>query len=181
MSAAGGKGRISEASAPGNVLFLDYDNCLTRCDCYVVGEGAVASEPGVELFEYAGILEQLLEPYPDVRIVISSDWVLTFGFERARDALPLASLRDRVIGATYPDDDKNALQFSALTRGEQVLQYVTRHRLRSWLALDDRKDGFESCMLNLVHCQRGVGLGDRDVQRMLRERLYATFHVRDWR
>ncbi|CAG9187464.1 HAD domain-containing protein [Cupriavidus pinatubonensis] len=181
MGARRGKRRRSEANAPGNVLFVDYDNCLTRSDCYVVGEDVVPSEPGVVLFEYAGILEQLLEPYSDVRMVLSTDWVQTFGFERARDALPLASLRARVIGTTYPADDTSALQFPTLTRGEQVLRYVAKHRLKSWLALDDRRDGFESCMLNLIHCQRGVGLGDRDVQRMLRERLYATFYVQDWR
>ncbi|RDK09145.1 HAD domain-containing protein [Cupriavidus lacunae] len=184
MGAARGessKGWAVEKSSRKNVLFVDYDNCLHRSDAYVVGEDVVASEPGVVLFEYAGILEQLLEPYPDVKIVLSTDWIQVFGFERARDALPIAALRERVIGATYPDDDTNALQFSTLTRGEQVLRYVAKHRLRSWLALDDRKDGFESCMLNLVHCQRSVGLGDCDVQRMLRDRLYVTFHVKDWR
>lgn len=163
------------------VLFLDYDNCLHRSDAYVAEEGVVASMPGIELFEYAPVLERLLEPYPDVRIVLSSDWVEAFGFERARDALPLASLRERVIASTRTDDESDELAFSSLKRGQQVLRYVARHKVKSWLALDDRKDGFETCMLNLVHCQLGVGLGDSDVQKMLRDRLRMVFYVEtDW-
>lgn len=174
------KGR-REPGSERQVLFVDFDNTLHRADAYVVGDDVVAAEPGVVLFEYASVLERLLEPYPEVLIVLSTDWVEAVGFERARDALPIASLRERVIGATRMDSGLDELAFSSLTRGQQILRYVARHRLTSWLALDDRRDGFATCMLNLVHCQRGVGLGDIDVQKMLRDRLRMTFYVKtDW-
>ena len=163
---------------PPDVLFVDNDNCLHRCDANVVDGKVVASEPGVQLFEFAGILEQALQPYPNVKIVISSDWVGVLGFERARDALPL-ELRERVIGATQLDVG-NEPGFSGLTRGEQVRRYVVKHKLKSWLAIDDRRDGFEPCPEQLVHCQAGVGLGDSEVQRRLVHRLYAIFHMWDW-
>lgn len=167
-------------SAP-DVLFLGYDNCLHRCDAYVAGQEVIASVPGIELFEYATVLERLLEPYPDVRIVLSSDWVEVVGFERARDALPRASLRERVIGATRVEGGSGGRPFSNLTRGEQILRYVAMYGPTSWLALDDRLDGFESCRVQLVHCQAGVGLGDNNVQKMLDGKLRLLFYVHDWR
>ncbi|AQV93200.1 hypothetical protein BJN34_04725 [Cupriavidus necator] len=165
--------------APPDVLFLDYDNCLHRCDAYLSDQGIVPSGPGATLFEFAEILDRALQPYPSVKIVLSTDWVSVLGFERARDALPLPSLRERVIGTTRSEDiDEPA--FSSLSRGEQIRRYVVRHQLRSWVAIDDRRDGFEPYPEQLVHCQPGIGLEDNDVQRRLAHRLYATFHVWDW-
>ena len=170
--------RPRSARAP-DVLFLDFDNCLHRCDAYVQGQDVVASEPGVALFEFADILERALEPYRSLKIVLSTDWVGALGFERARDALPLG-LRERVIGSTRTDDIDEP-GFSELTRGEQIRRYVVKHQLRSWVAIDDRRDGFEPYPEQLVHCQPGVGLGDSDVQMRLAHRLYAIFHVAlDW-
>ncbi|MGN5478224.1 HAD domain-containing protein [Cupriavidus basilensis] len=158
---------------------MDFDQCLHSCDAYVSGGHVVPSEPGVELFEFADILEQALQPYPQLRIILSTDWVDVLGFESARDALPLR-LRERVIGSTR-DDDGGEPGFSSLSRGEQIRRYVVRHRLRSWLAIDDRKDGFEPYPEQLIHCQPGVGLGDSAVQKRLADRLYAVFHVAwDW-
>lgn len=176
MGAKNSQGRVWR-DVPPEVLFLDFDNCLHRCDAYVSGQDVVASEPGVALFEFASILGHELQPYPDVKIVLSTDWVGALGFERARDALPLQSLRERVIGATCMDDcDESA--FSQLTRGEQIRRYVAKHGLRAWLAIDDRKDGFEPFPEQLVYCQRGVGLRDSDVQKMLGRRLRLVFSVK---
>lgn len=180
MGARNSQDRLGRAAPPPEVLFLDFDNCLHRCDAYVSDQGVIASEPSVALFEFAPILERELQPYPDVRIVLSTDWVGALGFEGARDALTLASLRERVIGATRIDDCDGS-GFSQRTRGEQIRRYVAKHRLRAWLAIDDRKDGFEPFPEQLVHCQRGVGLGDSDVQGMLARRLRLVFYVQtDW-
>ncbi len=163
---------------PPDVLFVDYDNCLHRCDALISDQGIVASEPGVALFEFGEILERELQPYPEVKIVLSTDWVEVLGFEGARDALP-PGLRERVIGSTRTDDIDEP-GFSELTRGEQIRRYVVKHQLRSWVAIDDRRDGFDAFPEQLIHCQPGVGLGDGDVQMRLAHRLYAIFHVADW-
>ncbi|WER49966.1 HAD domain-containing protein [Cupriavidus sp. WKF15] len=170
------KSRVRRLRPP-DVLFVDYDNCLHRCDAYVSEGHVVPSEPGVTLFEFAGILEQALQPYPNVKIVISSDWVHVLGFERARDALPPA-LRARVIGATQLDvgDEPG---FSDLSRGEQIRRYVVKHQLTAWVAIDDRRDGFEPYPEQLVHCQPGVGLEDSVVQKLLARRLRLLFYV-EW-
>ena len=165
---------------PPDVVFVDYDNTLHRGDAYISAQGIMSSVPGVQLFEFAEILEHALQPYPHVKLVISSDWVRVLGFEKARNALPLPSLRERVIGSTH-SEDINRPAFSTLSRGEQIRRYVVGHKLKSWLAIDDRMDGFDPYPEQLVRCQAGVGLGDIDVQRRLAHRLYATFYVAwDW-
>jgi len=150
-------------------IFLDYDNVLHRCDSYVTPSGIIGA-PGAVLFEYAEQLASLLQPFA-TEIVISSDWVSAVGFEAARDALPSARLRERVVGTSQPEDGViNA--FRKLPRGVQVQRYVKAHRLVRWLAIDDRADGFENCRDRLVRCQESVGLGDIDVQQLLSLRLH---------
>lgn len=62
-----------------------------------------------------------------------------------------------------------------LLRREQALDYVARHSLTNWLAIDDRVDGFESCRHRLVSCQTEVGLGDLAVIELFRQRLRLSF------
>jgi len=61
------------------VLFTDFDNCLHRSDAYRTRRGIVPADPNAVLFEYAPILELLLEPYPDVNLVLSTSWVEVLG------------------------------------------------------------------------------------------------------
>jgi hypothetical protein len=154
------------------VLFLDYDGVLHRGDTYATSNGVVTSSPGsIELFEYASVLDDLLRPYPTVEILVSSDWCLRFGFERAREAIPLESLRARVKGATFDATFENPATWATLERGAQILRYVRRHGVLSPLAVDDRKDGFLNYRDRLVHCQTESGLGDPTVVEVFRIRL----------
>ncbi|WP_316852024.1 HAD domain-containing protein [Ralstonia thomasii] len=147
------------------VLFLDFDGVLHRGNSYLTPDGIVSSAPGrIQLFEYAAVLVELLEPYPLVELVLSTDWVAKLGFGLARDALPIEGLRNRVCGSTFDSSVDDAWQWLEIPRGRQVLQYVARYGLTSWVALDDRRDGFESCRARLVDCQTMDGLGDVAVQ-----------------
>lgn len=157
-------------------LFLDIDGVLHRGIARRSGNRVVSSAPGnIELFEYAPVLDELLCPYPDVEIIFSSDWALVLGVEYSVAAMPLSTLRDRVVGATYEGCTFNEMLWPLLSRGEQVLDYVARHSLTKWLAIDDRVDGFESCRDRLVHCQTEVGLGDPAVIELFRQRLRQYF------
>ena len=166
-----------ESHAPvRHVLFLDIDGVLHRGGAYRTRNGVVSSAPGrIELFEFAGILDELLNPYSNVEIVFSSDWAFTLGFDYTRDRLPLQSLRDRVTGATYQGCGFDERLWPMLTRGAQVLDYVARHSLLHWLAIDDRRDGFDGHWEQLVHCQSECGLGDPAVVDLLRHRLQREF------
>lgn len=159
-----------------HVLFLDIDGVLHRADSYMTRHGVASSAPGrIELFEYAHVLDKLLAPYPTVEVVLSSDWAYKFGVDYVRDRLPCESLRDRVTQATYQGCDFDERLWPMLKRGAQVLDYVRRHQLRHWLAIDDRRDGFDGHWERLVHCQSEYGLGDQAVVDLLRHRLRREF------
>lgn len=157
------------------VLFLDIDGVLHRGIARRSGSRVTSSAPDIELFEYVPVLVELLEPYPQVDIVISSDWSLVLGMEYTRNAISSPQLRDRIVGATSDGRTLNWQLWPALPRGTQVLDYVARNSLLRWLAVDDRTDGFEAHRQRLVHCQTEVGLGDPTVVAQFRERLRNNF------
>ena len=103
--------------------------------------------------------------------MLSISWIEILRFTRARDRLPLKSLRDRVAGATYHSQDPVAHVWDQMARGAQVRRYVDRHRLQHWVAIDDGDDGFEGVEEHLVKCRAGEGLGEEAVQSRLVERL----------
>jgi len=158
------------------VIFLDIDGVLHRGNSYVAGSRVVSSAPGrIELFEYLPVLIDLLRCYHDVEIVLSSDWAYRFGVEPTRDMLPDLSLRKRVTAATYQGYAFDEAHWPMMSRGAQVLDYVRRHSLDRWLAVDDRRDGFEGHRDRLIHCQTEAGLGDPAVVALLRSRLLERF------
>ena len=158
-----------------SVLFLDIDGVLHRGIARRSGNCVMSSAPNIKLFEYATVLDDLLGPYPDVEIVLSTDWSLVFGTELTRNAIPSLGLRNRIIGATFDGFTLDPIVWSVLPRGAQVLDYVRRNEPLRWLAVDDRADGFEAHRQRLVQCQTDVGLGDSAVVEQFRERLQQCF------
>jgi HAD domain in Swiss Army Knife RNA repair proteins len=158
------------------ILFLDIDGVLHRGIARRAGRGVVSSAPGhIELFEFTLVLEELLGPYSDVEIVVSSDWALVLGLEFTKNAIPSLQLRERIVAATFDGCTFDWRLWPILTRGEQVLDYVARNAPLRWLAVDDRADGFEAFREHLVHCQTDVGLGDPTVVEQFRQRLVQFF------
>ncbi len=136
------------------ILFLDFDGVLhpTRGD--------------VAPFEYAPLLVAALEPYPDVRIVLSTSWVEVFGLEESRAFLP-EELRRRVMGATYYEEWP-----ARLTRYGQIVHYVRRHLLTRWLALDDDDQGWPAeHRQRLVRTSGLLGLAHPDAVPELTDKL----------
>jgi hypothetical protein len=158
-----------------HVLYVDFDNVTHRCDTYVSGQTIVPSDPKVCFFEFAHVLERLVQPYPSLKIVLSTSWVEAIGFEAARDRLPFSSLHARAVGATFNPTENFARTWREIPRGQQVRRRVTRYGIKKWLALDDMREGFEGVEGHFVHCQQGVGLGDKDVRKLFAERLAAMF------
>ncbi|APA84085.1 hypothetical protein BJG93_00695 [Paraburkholderia sprentiae WSM5005] len=157
------------------VLFLDIDGVLHRGVARRAGNRVVSSSPEVALFEYVPVLDDLLRPYSDVEIVLSSDWSVVLGTEFTRNAIPSPLVRERIVAATFDGCASNPLFWPVLTRGGQILDYVARNEPLSWLAVDDRTDGFEAHRHRLVHCQTEVGLGDCAVVEKFREMLQHCF------
>ncbi|MEO7495085.1 MAG: HAD domain-containing protein [Massilia sp.] len=116
------------------ILYLDYDGILHPADVRVTREEPlrprlyVRGEPTDQpLFLYASLLELILAPYPDLKIILATSWVRAFGYEYALGQLSPA-LQSRVIGAaTFPVPTRfNSIDIDAQERG-----------LNRWLALDD--------------------------------------------
>ncbi|MBC8751488.1 HAD domain-containing protein [Paraburkholderia podalyriae] len=166
---------LVDESARRSVLFLDYDGVLHRGPSYRTRRGIVSSDPKIQLFEYASVLEEALRPYVNAEVVLSTSWVPTLGFNRARDALPISCLRARVVGATFHSRYHDAWAWPNIGRGVQVLRYVRVHRLRYWLAIDDHDDGFEGYDEHLVKCDEKLALGDSGTFEVLRSRLAEQF------
>lgn len=124
-----------------HVLYLDYDGVLHHENVLRhPRRGIYAGPPGFELFEHAPLLERLLEPFPAVRIVLSTSWVRVLGYSRALARLP-PELQKRVIGATFHSEMDKEI-FASIRRGRQVLGDVERRQPSSWIALDDTDEGW---------------------------------------
>ena len=84
------------------ILFLDFDGVLHPSDVFLIANEPVLihpKEPDLKLFCWAPILESILDeldPSGEVKIILSTTWVVKLGLERARSYLP-KSLLNRVI------------------------------------------------------------------------------------
>jgi hypothetical protein len=126
----------------GLLLYLDFDGVLHHHDVWwheLVGPYMRAPEE-FKLFQHLPLLEKVLAPYPQVRIVLSTSWVRRFGCAKAAKQLG-PRLRQRVVGATFHSRMKEDL-FTALPRGTQVWDDVQRRKPKDWIALDDNGDGW---------------------------------------
>ncbi|MFH1493369.1 MAG: HAD domain-containing protein [Pseudomonadota bacterium] len=154
-------------------LFLDYDGPMHPDAVYVIKGKITLKADGIALFEHAPVLEELLEPHPHVKIVLSTSWVRILGFDRAKHYLP-AELQRRVVGATFHREMNrdHPGRFASITRFEQINQYVRRHNLERWIALDNDAVGWpDELRRHLVHVDDWAGLSDPDAQKQLSERL----------
>lgn len=133
------------------VLYLDFDGVLHHESVVRSPRGRVylGAPDGYSLFQHVGLLEDILAPYPELRIVLSTSWVRVLRFSRALKRLPL-SLQARVIGATYHTEMHEGA-FAHLPRAQQILDDVERRQPWDWLALDD-----EYCDWPSAHRERLV-------------------------
>jgi len=124
-----------------HVLYLDFDGVLHHEDVrWRPKRGPYLDAPGHSLFEHAALLEELLQPYPQLGIVLSTTWARVYSCYAAAKRLP-PGLRDRVIGATWHSAMPEQT-FKEKPRGTQVLEDIARRRPFAWLALDDTDDGW---------------------------------------
>lgn len=165
--------RNEQAELP-DVLYLDFDGVLHPESVWWSSKrGAFLDDTlaahGHQLFEHCGRLEELLLPYPNVQIVLSTSWVRTYSFQRAAKRLP-PGLRRRCVGATF-HSQMDRVTFEALPRGLQVLADVLRRRSKRWLALDDVNDGWGEHLGDVVLTHEVQGIAHPAVMQDLRMKL----------
>jgi hypothetical protein len=161
------------AGRDGLVLYLDYDGVLHAENVlWHHKRGAyLSAPPGYSLFQHADLLAQILKSYPTIQIVLSTSWVLRYGFKDTAKRLPMELLQ-RVIGATFHSRHMNRNDFQEMERGQQVFEDVMRRRPRDWIALDDVDEGWpEAHAENFVQTHMHEGLSDPAVLSVLMSRL----------
>jgi hypothetical protein len=154
------------------ICYLDYDAVLH--DGNVLRNrtrGMYIKTPGRTFFEWMPILDDLLAPYPDLKIVLSTTWVRELGFNEAKYELSV-SLQDRVIGSTFLHPKIVKVEFDTMPRGMQILGDVERRKPTHWFALDDDAFGWPARYIaHLVQTRAQSGLSDAAVQEQVRQKL----------
>jgi hypothetical protein len=146
----------------GDVLYLDFDGVLHHHDVLVhrtrgavFGETARSGGGPPVLFEHARMLDELLQPFPRVQIVLSTSWAVP-NFRRARRRLP-PGLACRCIGSTF-HSKMDRQSFEGAYRGMQIWADVQRREPRAWLALDDAGFGWPAwCRDHLILIRGELG------------------------
>lgn len=177
---AGAPGVVASRRSADFVLYLDFDGVLHHEQVYWHPRRGIymhpQKAPGRSLFEWVSVLQELLDPYPEVALVLSSSWCVKPGYGRALKFLP-EDLRSRFIGGTFHkrvhrETPWHLEQFRAMPRGLQIWADVCRRKPREWLALDDDAFGWPAwAESRLVRCQGDRGLSDEATQAQLAELL----------
>ena len=167
------------------ILFLDYDGVLHPDAAYYVQSrkhSHIELRAEGALFMWMPILEAILAPYSDVRIVLSTSWVRELGFAKAKGFLS-PGLQSQVIGGTWHSKMARHKEgahrvpdlWSELTRYQQIANYVrTKKPTDPWIAIDDDTVGWDPSVAHrLVPTDGDTGMSNPAAQRSLRERLEA--------
>lgn len=158
------------------ILYLDFDGVLHPADVrrYRAPPTIRVEAPGHALFESCETLERLLDPYPKVRIVLSTSWVRILGFQKARDYLT-PGLITRVVGATF-HTRYHKEGFTLQSRFLQIMGDVCRRNPTAWVAVDDDAEGWpDAHRSQLAFMPEDFGLSASAAQGALRQRLRAHF------
>ncbi|PCD00966.1 HAD domain-containing protein [Halopseudomonas pelagia] len=151
------------------LLFLDYDGVLHPDAVYRRVDGQIELLSEGALFMWAPLLEELLQPFPEVGIVLSTSWVRNLGFQRAKGMLS-AALAARLVGATWHSAMKrnstDTVLWDQQSRYEQIATYLNRlGRFDSWLAIDDDGSGWpEDSLHRLVKTDGMLGISEARVR-----------------
>jgi hypothetical protein len=172
------KERKLPKGASQDILYLDFDGVLHHENClWHPKRGPYLMAPeGHVLFQHAPLLAEMLAPYPSLKIVLSTSWVRSYGCEKAAKRLP-ASLRDRVIGATWHSQMKPLEnEWVSRPRGMQVWGDVDRRKPRAWLALDDDYLSWPVWALdNYVRTDDVLGISHPEVTPLISQKLDRFF------
>lgn len=159
----------------GLILYLDFDGVLHHENCLWSPKlGPYLCAPvRYTLFQHAELLAQLLAPYPEVSIVLSTTWIRRYGVAASAKRLP-EGLQKRVIGGTFHSRHMREDEFQYLLRGQQVFHDVQRRRPRDWLALDDDGEGWPAAHVDkFIQTHMYEGLGDPEIVTTFAKKLEA--------
>ncbi|AUT67035.1 HAD domain-containing protein [Paraburkholderia hospita] len=162
---------------PTPTLFVDYDGTLHRGRGLVDEHGHISLDSGQPPFEFAPLLAEILAPYPEVQIVLTTKWARKLSLEQVVSYLPTA-LAKRVVGTTADIKARFGDVKNGIDRTYVIRSYVFAKRLKNWLAIDDSVYGaldlrtdFFDLTEHLVLLDPKKGIGDATAQQRIAEWL----------
>lgn len=159
------------------VVYLDFDGVLHPDAAFRTRNGIeLLHHPGHSLFEHAPLLDDVLKPYPDVKIVLSTSWqLLEGGYEHAKSRLS-AGLQTRCIGGTYNRRNTRKAWFESMSRPDQVVLDVRKRKPAKWIAVDDWPGEWPTwAWQNVVRADPVLGIADITVLEDLKSKLQREF------
>lgn len=143
----------------GVVLYLDFDGVLHPFGEDAIDDyGQLLANPN--LFCWLPTLTAALDPFPNVRIIVSSDWRRLFVDATLIRLLgPLGSRFAGIVETRFPNR-ADEIQADAMQRG-----------ISAWLALDDHQSVVEAAKGDgrFVVCQPELGVSEEAViERLVR-------------
>lgn len=146
------------------MLFLDFDGVLRP----IRERGAVAYAAQMsnrEALLWADILSEMLEPYAEVRILVSSDRRFS-----ANDDILTALLGP--LGWRFSGIVEN---YDESSRAKEIWTEASNRRLTRWLAIDDHPSVSEASTNEprFIVCEPNLGLSSPLVQNEIRKKLLA--------
>jgi hypothetical protein len=163
----------SPAAVAAMILFLDFDGVLHEDPCF---------DPG-RLFAQAPELARSLEPFPEVRVVLSTSWRAQRATGELAGLLP-DGLRQRVIDATpLATSPETPAALRPYRRHAECATWLrTRgHEATPWVAIDDRPSLFAPHCEQLILCDSNVGFVDATARRLQAALLRGRFSGRPLR
>jgi hypothetical protein len=144
------------------VLFLDIDGVLHPNGCvHLTSDGTLYKN---NAFVYWPVLKEALEEFPDVDIVIHSTWRLLWESDDDLFRHLPVSLTAVVVGVTPR---------SCSARFGSIQSYCAKHKILSYVILDDEQDAFPSGLSELVVVPNILGLKDVECLENLKAHLRA--------
>lgn len=162
---------------PLQVLYLDFDGVLHPDAAYRTRNGIeLLHHPGHSLFEHVSLLDQVLAPYPDVKIVLSTSWLLIKGgYDHAKTRLS-PRLQERCIGGTFHRREMRRGWFESISRPDQVVLDIQRRKPARWVAVDDSPDEWPDwTSAHVVRADPTHGIAEGRVLAEMRAKLNCQF------
>ncbi|MDR8401856.1 HAD domain-containing protein [Paraburkholderia sp. USG1] len=155
-------------------LFLNFGGVLNVGHGLVDDRRNVTLDSGRGLIEFAPYLADVLAPWPQVQIIVTTSWLQTLGAERTIGLLP-EQLRRRVVGTTLGTPPRLSEISNGSAKAMTVIRHAVRHGLTTWLAIDDEAWGVPSDFeQHFLHTDSDTALGAPRARQQLREWLAAN-------
>jgi hypothetical protein len=165
--------QLKHSLADEPTLYLNFGGVLNVGHGLIDEAGDIALDTGRRPFEFVPYLVDILAPYSQVQLVLTTSWLQTLGAGRTIALLP-DHLRRKVVGTTLGTPPRLGEIKDGTAKTMAIIRHAAKHGLMKWLALDDEAWGVPSGYeQHFLHTDSNTALGAPEVRKHLREWLEA--------